>query len=247
MKITVLGFYGGYPYNNEATSSYLIQESGFNLLLDCGSGALLKLENVLDPLQLDAVILSHYHADHIADIGVLQHYWQLRQGIRKEALLPIYGHPFDQPNFEKLNWPNSTVAQAYDVKKTNSIGPFNISFMKTKHPVTAFAMRISNAENKSMTFTADSADMEEFVDFAQGTDCLITDTNFLTLPEQTPVWHMSAQQSGQLANHSQTKQLIMSHLPQDIAPEKLIKNAQKEITNNETIVKCAESELVLNL
>ncbi|GAJ25934.1 metal-dependent hydrolase [Liquorilactobacillus sucicola DSM 21376 = JCM 15457] len=77
MKITILGFFGGYPYDGKATSSYLLQSDGYNLLLDCGSGALLNLEKELDPLQLNAVLLSHYHQDHIADIGVLQYYWQL--------------------------------------------------------------------------------------------------------------------------------------------------------------------------
>ena len=76
MKLTVLGYYGGYPFQNKGTSGYLIQSDGFNLLLDCGSGVLMSLENQIDPLKLNAVVLSHYHADHIADVGVLQYYWQ---------------------------------------------------------------------------------------------------------------------------------------------------------------------------
>lgn len=61
MKLTVIGFWGGYPKLNGASSGYLLEHNGFNLLLDCGSGILSKLQNVLQPEELDAVILSHYH------------------------------------------------------------------------------------------------------------------------------------------------------------------------------------------
>lgn len=38
MKLTVLGYYGGYPYDGVGTSSYLITAGDYHLLLDCGSG-----------------------------------------------------------------------------------------------------------------------------------------------------------------------------------------------------------------
>lgn len=72
MKLTVLGYYGGYPTNNIGTSSYLLESDSFHLLLDAGSYSLLTMEKYVDPLDLDAVLLSHYHHDHIADLGVLQ-------------------------------------------------------------------------------------------------------------------------------------------------------------------------------
>ena len=69
MKLTVLGCLGAYPYKGEGTSSYLLESEGFHLLIDAGSTTLVRLENYLDPLKLDAVILSHYHHDHIADLS----------------------------------------------------------------------------------------------------------------------------------------------------------------------------------
>ncbi len=69
MKVTVIGCCGGFPAANEATSGYLFQSGGYSLLVDCGSAVLSKLFAYVPAEELDAVILSHYHHDHIADIG----------------------------------------------------------------------------------------------------------------------------------------------------------------------------------
>lgn len=96
MKVTIIGCWGGYPKVNEASSGYLFEEDGFKLLVDCGSGVLSKLQQHVVPEELNAVLLSHYHADHIADIGVLQHALLIQKDLGKEVTtLPIYGHNED--------------------------------------------------------------------------------------------------------------------------------------------------------
>ena len=59
MEITVIGFWGGYPAKNEASSGYFNLEYGdYRVLLDCGSGVLSELQNDMHPEELDAVVLS---------------------------------------------------------------------------------------------------------------------------------------------------------------------------------------------
>ncbi|KIS02789.1 MBL fold metallo-hydrolase [Paucilactobacillus wasatchensis] len=246
MKITILGFFGGYPFNNQATSGYLIQTGDYNLLLDCGSGVLLKLEQVLNPLQLDAVILSHYHADHVADIGVLQHYWQLAPGSKKLEVLPIYGHTADKNSFNRLNWPGATVGEAYEPQHTLKLGPFDVEFMLTKHPVPAYAMRFTErATLANFVFTSDTDYIAALVPFANKTDLLITDTNFLVAPKG-PKWHMTAYESGKLAKTASVQQLVLSHLPQYVQPNELKQAAQEE-AGDDIVVKCATSNMVITL
>src|SRR5699024_12160971 len=69
MKVTVIGCWGGYPAPDGATSAYLLEKDGFRLMVDMGSGALAKIQTYVHVMDIDAVILSHYHHDHIADIG----------------------------------------------------------------------------------------------------------------------------------------------------------------------------------
>lgn len=227
MKLTVLGYYGGYPYRGQATSGYLIQEQDFHLLLDCGSGVLNVLESFLDPLQLDAVLITHYHHDHTADLGVLQYYWQLKSGAKKQQFLPIYGHTQDPLHFAALTLPQVSQGYPYSDLRSLNLGPFVLTFLRTIHPVPAYAVRItSQRDHKTLVYTADTAYFNELITFAQGADVLITDTNF-PADKSGQIWHMTSQQSGYLAQQAQVQRLIISHLPQEYSLDKLLAETQQ--------------------
>lgn len=184
------------------------------------------LEEILDPLQLDAVLLTHYHHDHTADVGVLQYYWQLRQGDRKTPILPIYGHTEDPLNFGALTWAGATEGRAYDPSAVNQIGPFDVTFMKTKHPVPAFAVKIvERATGQQLTFSADTAYLPDLAKFATGSQLLMTDTNF-GADKTGKMWHMTSAQSGEIAKAAHAKTLLLTHLPQDVAFDQLQHEAQ---------------------
>ena len=117
--------------SGEATSGYLFEHDGFRLLVDCGSGVLAQLQKYITPSDIDAVVLSHYHHDHVADIGVLQ-YARLITSATKGQLpeLPIYGHTFDESGFHSLTHEPHTKGIAYNPEETLQVGPFSISFLK---------------------------------------------------------------------------------------------------------------------
>ena len=244
MKLTVIGYWGGYPKKNEASSGYLVEHEGFQLLIDCGSGVLSKLQNVLQPEELDAVILSHYHPDHNADIGVLQHA-RLIQGFLGNELanLPVYGHSFDEQEFSKLTYKTITKGIAYNPDTVLSAGPFTISFLKTNHPVPCYAMRIE-AGGKVLVYTGDSSFKEEFIEFSQGADVLLCECNFYGNQSGKSAGHMNSIEAGQLAERAGVKQLILTHLPHYGNLDELITEASREFSG---IIKRANELLSISL
>ncbi len=214
MDIRILGYYGGYPADGVGTSGYLIASEGFNLLMDAGSGTLLELEKVLDPLQLDAVLLTHYHHDHTADVGTLQYLWQLRPGDKKEPTLPIYGHTKDPLNFAALTFGNFTQGVGYTADSTLEVGPFALTFMETEHPVPAFAVKIvERATGKTVVNTSDTRYFAGLAPFAADADLLMADTNFMN-SKPAPRWHLTGGEAGKVAADAKVKQLLLTHLPQ---------------------------------
>ncbi|HCM90356.1 MULTISPECIES: MBL fold metallo-hydrolase [Vagococcus] len=236
MKVTVLGFWGGFPHNGEGTTSYLVESKGFSLLLDAGSSTLIQLEKKIDPLKLDAVILTHYHHDHIADLGVLQYLRQLKP---KEpvSILPIYGHEDDQEHFQQLSMTGISEGFAYNPNEKLEIGPFEISFIQTIHPVTCYAMRIEEKETgKIFVFTADTGYFDGLVEFCREADLLITDTYFLEGTENHHA-HLSSKETGVLAKEAGVKKLVLSHLRQEIDLNQLKEQTEKYHNNSvETIL-----------
>lgn len=227
MKLTVIGCWGGFPAANGATASYILEKDGFVLIVDMGSGSLSNIQTFVPMDQFDAVLLSHYHHDHIADIGVLQYGWLVDMYVTgRKNKLPIYGHAFDQEAFTQLT-SERTEGIVYHPEKTLEIGPFKIQFLKTKHPVPCFAMRITDG-NKTIVYTADSAYTEDFIPFAKDADLLIADCNLYAHQDGAAAGHMTSRECGIIAKEACVRELLLSHLPQFGKHANLLIEAEKE-------------------
>ncbi|MGL4697574.1 MBL fold metallo-hydrolase [Enterococcus larvae] len=246
MKITVLGCLGAYPYKDQGTSSYLLESEGFRLLLDAGSTTLVNLEKHLDPLELDAVILSHYHHDHIADLGVLQYYRQLYPAQVPVPILPIYGHTDDAVHFSALDLDGVSKGIPYFEAEELKLGPFLITFMKTIHPVPCYAMRfVEEKTGKVFVFTGDSGYLEDFIEFAEGADIFLADTYLFEGNEKHRA-HFTSKESGELAKAARVKKLVLTHLPQHGSLDELKAQAEKAADYQMPVI-LAEKDLVIDL
>ncbi|WP_369405068.1 MBL fold metallo-hydrolase [Piscibacillus salipiscarius] len=195
---------------NEATSCYLLKHDDYSLIIDLGSGALSRLQNYISLDEIDGVVLSHFHHDHIADVGSLQYASLVQKQLGKRTRkLPIYAHQDDKQAFQTLNH-QATVGTAY--YNGQSIGPFTFNFLKTKHPKPCYAMRIE-CEFKSIIYTADTAYFKELEDFSRGADLLIAETSFYKGMNGQKAGHMTSEEVGKLAHAAGVKELWLTHLP----------------------------------
>ena len=68
MRVTVLGKSPSWQDAGGACSGYLIEEGDTAVLMDCGNGVFSKLRRFRDYTRVDAVVISHLHADHFLDL-----------------------------------------------------------------------------------------------------------------------------------------------------------------------------------
>lgn len=230
MKLYCIGSAGGYPMGDNGTTSYVVTSSDgdFRLLIDAGSGSALAIEHYLPVNDLNAVWLSHDHPDHSADVGIFQHLFFLKKPASQNGTIPIY------LNENSNLWPimmtdASTEPRAYKIDQVLEIGPFKATFIKTTHPIECAAIRLEEVSTgKVLVFTADSGWQESLVEFAQGADLLIADTNFVSDFGRN-VLHMTSTEVAQLANMANVKQLVVTHIPPQTNADLIMSEVQAEI------------------
>ena len=90
MRVTVVGCAGSFPGPDSPASCYLLEAEGFRLVIDMGNGALGVLQRYAGLFGIDAICLSHLHADHCIDLGA---YWVARQypPDGPQPPIPVYG------------------------------------------------------------------------------------------------------------------------------------------------------------
>ncbi|MBH0228731.1 MBL fold metallo-hydrolase [Halobacillus yeomjeoni] len=212
MKVTIIGCWGAYPAPGNATSGYLFECDGFTLLVDCGSGVLSRLQQFVKVEEVDAVLLSHYHHDHVADIGPLQYACLVTNTLNEtKNILPIYGHDEEPEKFRSLTH-QYTEGVAYDPSRTLQIGPFTIDFQKTSHPVPCYGMKITDGTS-TVVYTADTSYTDDWIAFSHQADLLITDTNFYKGMDGKGPGHMTSTEAAHIAAKGEVSTLWLSHLP----------------------------------
>ncbi len=238
MKLTVLGARGAYPSKDEGCSGYLIQKDGYNLLIDCGSGVVSSLQNYIGLTELDSVIISHYHADHYSDISVLQHGIMIDCKVNnKNKNLSIYGDQNDK-SFTELSYKNYTTGKSYQENSLLKLGPFKVSFIKTKHPSPCYAMQIV-CGNKKIIYTADTAYFDELVTFSKNADLLISECSLYSDVDGQQMGHMNSTDAANLAKNANVKMLLLSHLPNYGDNKELLEDARNYFTTKINMAKSA--------
>jgi glutamate racemase len=147
MKLTVLGCSGSLPGPDSPAAGYLVESDGYRVVLDLGNGALGALQRYVAPRDIDAVVLSHLHADHCLDMTSLM--VALRYGPdRPPARIPVIG-PNDTERRITAAWDANTadlrLRELFDfhLPVSGNLGPFEVAFAVMNHPVPTFAVRMS--------------------------------------------------------------------------------------------------------
>jgi ribonuclease BN (tRNA processing enzyme) len=204
-----------------------VQSGDVNILLDCGSGVLMQLQNYLALEHLDAVVVSHYHWDHIADIGCLQYASRVLMDLgKREKPLHIYGHRED-PHFERLTYYSYSLAHGYDTAGILQIGDLNFSFSRNVHPDPCFSMRIEK-NKKTLVYIADTEWTDDLVRFAKNADLLFCESSLYDEYIGRIPGHLTAGEAGTVAACAGVRHLVLNHLPHFGDHNLLVKQAGKK-------------------
>ena len=171
------------------------------VLLDLGSGAIGPLQRLVDPARIDAVVVSHAHGDHCADLAQLAY---LRQRAGAPAL-PIVG-PSDLPDAvpslrDQARWEFTPARQG-----TQRLGSLSTRFVRTDHAVETWAIRFGD----EIAFTADTGPSDDVADLAAR--CRILLAEAAGFDGEDLRGHLTAGEAGRLAASTGSGLLVLTHL-----------------------------------
>ena len=229
MRLTVVGCAGSAPGPKSAASCYLVEQDGFRLLLDLGNGAFGPLQGHTDPAGIDAVFLSHLHADHCLDVApfVVWHRYSGRSG---GGLVPLYAPDGAERRLAlAYDMDGAVLTDVFDFVAVGpgsfSLGPFEVTLARTVHPVECYAIRLT-AGGRSLVYTADTGPSDRVVELARGADVLLAEAAHPPGADQPPGLHLTGKGAGEHAAAAGVGRLLLTHVPAWVDPAGQVASAR---------------------
>ena len=223
MRLTVLGGCGAWPAAGTACSGYLVEHDGFRLLIDPGYAIVPRLLQFTRADNVDAVLVSHGHPDHCADLNPLLRARTLREDRAPAPALPVYAPPDALRAVLALDRPGM-LDDAFDLRDFDpgeefSVGPFGVHSWLLPHSVPNAGLRLT-ADGLDLAYTGDSGPSPDLHKLARGADLLLAEASWpREVPADTARYLSSAAQAGHVASKAGIHRLVLTHLMPDADPD----------------------------
>jgi ribonuclease BN (tRNA processing enzyme) len=230
VELTVLGKSPAMSDAGGAQSGYLITHGGFTLLLDCGAGVFSKLRLHADPAAVDAVLVSHLHADHVLDL--LPFGFALGAGlIGNHRQPPLWGPPGAVTALADLagavgmedQISDGFRVREYDPARELKLGPISVRFCPVPHYIPSWACELRAATGRRLTFGGDCGPNDPLIAFARGSDLLMLEATEGSGPHTGTGLrgHLTAAEAGQMAQRAGAGRLLLTHYSDQLDAEEL--------------------------
>jgi ribonuclease BN (tRNA processing enzyme) len=238
VELRVLGKSPAWQDAGGACSGYLVESDECVLLLDCGCGVFGKLRAARDYAEVDAVVISHLHADHILD---LVPYASALTYAPRHQPVPVGGWPgtSDPPRprliappdaratFRRLcaasgmreeHIENAFRLEEYDPGSTVTVGDLDLRFQPVPHFLPTHAVSVGNASGR-LTYSADSSPSDDLCAFAHETDLLLIEATLPRPEREGPRGHLTPGEAGEHGRRAGARRVVLTHISDELDAE----------------------------
>ncbi|RFA23470.1 MBL fold metallo-hydrolase [Subtercola boreus] len=256
MLLTVLGTANPFPVPGNACSGYLLRSAAAPdarptaLWIDAGSGTLAELQRHIALDELDAVFVSHRHADHTSDLLVAS--YALRFGVEGAAdaaaggvggsglarRVRVFGPEGLAERLADFLGPGSlagllTVFEFVELHGWGEavVGELGLAWGPVSHGVPAFGLTVRGATTASaaprsgFTYSGDTAPCISLVELAEESSTLLCEVGYSVAPDDEYV-HCTPEDAGRQATEAGVETLILTHLAQGLEASAAVERAR---------------------
>jgi ribonuclease BN (tRNA processing enzyme) len=223
MRLTILGRSPASPNPGEACAGYLVEGDGSRVLIDIGPGVVAQLVNRHHPDDLDAVVVSHMHADHMLDLVTLRYVYPWRS-LPAEQRLRVVMPPGSADQMLDLargvgnarHFEDCFRLSEHDGSSAFACGNLSLAPIETQHYIPCWGFRIESG-GRRLAYTADTAPCAGLSDLADRADLLLSEATLRSLDEDAvapePRGHLLPAEAGIAARDGGARRLMLTHLP----------------------------------
>jgi len=244
LTVTVLGSANAWAPAGGATAGYLARTTATTMLIDCGHGVLARLRDIVDPQLLDAVFISHLHADHCADLislaYMLRYHPHDRQDPHPQLWIPA-GEREPLRAIARAFGDEDAFDKAFDIRELHDggqvrVGDLTLHGAAVPHPRPTLALDVRSDSGGRFTYGADCEPNPQLVELADSTPLLLIEA---TMPEPGD-GHLSAATAAAMAAAAGARRVVLIHVCDAFDDTWVFEQAQREFGPGVTIAKSGD-------
>lgn len=226
IHLTVVG--AGPAYSNRPGSAgacYLLQAGGQAMVLDLGHGAFAGLVQRMEPVDLQAIVISHLHPDHFIDLVPLRHYlrYQRRPAERVRVVAPRQL----QQRLDGLHGVREFCDAALDCEALGPgsfrAGVFAVDAASVLHDGDSYAFRVAvEGAAAGLVYTGDCGRADDVLPLIRPGDTLLSEVSFGPGPGDPNARHLDGPMVGRLATAGGASRVLLTHLLMGCDPDETI-------------------------
>jgi ribonuclease BN (tRNA processing enzyme) len=217
VSVRVLGSCGAWPEPGLACSSYLVEVDGYRVVLDLGFGAYSRLAKAVVQVtrDIDALVLTHAHPDHLADVHAL--YRAVKYTDRPDRSRPLLLANLDvMRTLQAIDPDDAALHDTFEYQPLpgiHEVGPWTIRGVPTPHYVDNCSIRL-DGPGVAVVYTGDCGPSHNLDDLTVGCDLLLceaTDRGQQNPATASDGFLMTGGDAGRLAARAGAGQLVLTH------------------------------------
>ncbi|AUG81717.1 MBL fold metallo-hydrolase [Kitasatospora sp. MMS16-BH015] len=210
-RLTVLGTCGAWPEAGRSASGFLLEYDGFRLVLDLGYATFPRLAAHCPVDRLDAVVITHEHPDHCADLSTLSRarYFAAERGPR----LPLYCTPGVLTRVQAMEPTEDLheVFEAHPLPATHTVGPFHLEALPLPHHVPHAGLRLT-APGLTLAYSGDAGPAPARPQLAADADLFIAGATLQPPSPPDPDHHLlHTTEAATCATRAGARRLLLTH------------------------------------
>ncbi|HBG81884.1 TPA: hypothetical protein DDW69_03520 [candidate division CPR2 bacterium] len=221
MKITLLGTGSFIADLKHGGPGYLLEINDKKILIDAGSGVQQKLLQLdVNPDDLDAIYITHQHADHATDLFAIIfrrfiNYLSDKKEPKKELfvygprdtqkLIDDLGKVFKLESMSGWKW-----VQGIDLDGEKDFDDFTVEAFQVEHLNVVSNIYRFEAEGKAIVFSGDTPKNKGIEDATKNVDIAIMDASNSkdSVPDKV---HTNTFEIAEICQNSCVKKIVLSH------------------------------------